>query len=182
MVNTVKNMTLSLLIAGIILLVGCSGASSVSNQPPVNIPVQPPSQTPVQQSVGSSQVTSTGASPAVTQPLNKVEVIYFHLTQRCVTCLCFESRIKWVMDKYFKDAINSGKLTFSILNAQETKNAAIVKKYKAVGSQLFVNTIVNGVDHIKDIQAIWDWNCNNDAAGFGEKVRSVIDQNLEGKY
>jgi len=104
------------------------------------------------------------------------------MSLRCVTCLCFESRIKWVVNTYFKDELSSGKLSFLIINAQETKNAALVKKLGVVGSQLFINTVIDGADHIKNIEEIWNWKCNDDPPGFNEKVRNVIAQSLEGKF
>jgi len=186
MATTFKNLVLALLIAGIILLAGCSSASSVSNPPPVQTPSQPANPPPTQQGSGSGQTASASNVPAAAQPQTttpslKTEVIYTHMSLRCVTCLCFESRIKWVVDTYFKGEISSGKLTFRIINAQETKNAALVKKLGVVGSQLFVNTIIDGADHIKNIEEIWYWKCNDDPPGFNEKVRSVIAQSLEGK-
>ncbi|MCX6005246.1 MAG: nitrophenyl compound nitroreductase subunit ArsF family protein [Chloroflexi bacterium] len=170
-----------LLIFAIALFPGCSSSSAVISNPPASTqsapapvvtspPVKPPSSPDTEQ---PSQITT---------PSLKTEVIYTHMTQRCVTCLCFESRIKWVVDKYYKEELGSGKLTFLIINAQDTKNADLVKKLGVVGSQLFVNTIVDGKDHIKDISEIWNWNCNDDPPGFCEKVLNVIDRSLEGKY
>jgi len=109
-------------------------------------------------------------------------VFYLHLTQRCVSCLCFESRIKYVINTYYQEAVKNGDMSFTIINAQDKKNTDAVKKFGAVGTQLFVNTIVNGADHIRNVQEIWDWNCNNDPEGFMNKVRDVIDVSLAGKY
>ena len=152
-----------------ILSWACTGGGSSSK--PTSQPATPP----------APPVTA----PPVQNPApagDRVEVIYTHMVQRCVTCLCFESRIKWVVNTYFKDELSSGKLSFLIINAQETKNAALVKKLGVVGSQLFVNTIIDGADHIKNIEEIWNWNCNDDPPGFNEKVRNVIAQSLEGKF
>jgi len=141
--------------------------------------------------VDGSSTAPTSASPstapATVSPTQssilslKTEVYYFITNQRCVTCLCFESRIKIVIEKYYKEAISSGKMTFDIRNIQQSQNAALVKKYKAVGSQFFINTIINGVDHIKDIQEIWDWNCTKDPDGFMQNVRDVLDKSLKGQ-
>jgi hypothetical protein len=161
---------------------GSSSPAAVSSPTiPSNPSVVTPPVTPSPTDKPSNPSTPVPPPQSTVQPL-KTDVIYFHMTQRCVTCLCFESRIKWVVTTYFKDAISSGKMSFYIINAQERQNAVIATKYGAVGSQLFVNTIVNGVDHIKDIQAIWDWNCNGDATGFNDKVRNIIEQSLKGQF
>jgi hypothetical protein len=72
-------------------------------------------------------------------------------------------------------------LTYRVLNAQIPENAAIANKYGAVGSQLFINRIVNGYDDIEDIQSIWNWNCRNNPNGFELKVKNIIDLSLAGK-
>ncbi len=169
--------------ACILLIAGCSG-----NAPAASQPSMPPATTPnaasSQQSTSSNQSASSAVkTPAATQAppvlASRIEVIYFHMTQRCVTCLCFEERTNYVIEKYFGDAISNGKLTYRVLNAQEPQNAALARKYKVVGSQLFINSVVNGFDNIEDIQEIWDWDCRNDKPGFDLKVKNAIEQRLK---
>jgi hypothetical protein len=112
-------------------------------------------------------------------PANRVEVAYFHMPQRCVTCICFEQRADYVVRTYFQDELASGKLTFQIYAIGNKANVDIVKKYNALGSQLFVNMVMNNTDHIKDIQDIWDWHCTSDKPGFDDKVKTVIKQSLD---
>jgi len=84
-----------------------------------------------------------------------------------------------VIETYFNDAIKNGQLTYEVLNAQEPRNASFVKKYKAVGSQLFLNTVVDGFDNIDDIQDIWNWECRTNQHGFDLKVKNAIEQRLK---
>ena len=86
-----------------------------------------------------------------------------------------------MINKYFQDAINSGKLTYRVLNVQEQQNIALAKKYGAVGSQLFINNVINDFDNIEDIQDIWSWDCINNPSGFDMKVKSVIEAYVKGK-
>jgi hypothetical protein len=178
MLNHRKIAALSLLLAGIILLSGCSGSSSNPAPAAAAIPSAPlPGQTGAATSDNITPVASQPQSP----PPGRVDVIYFHMNQRCPTCLCFEQRVNSVIEANYADAIKSGSLTYQVLNAQQQQNAAIVKKYGVVGSQLFINTVVNGEDHIEDIKDIWNWNCRGSAAGFDRNVRSVIDYSLKGQ-
>jgi hypothetical protein len=110
-----------------------------------------------------------------------VDVVYFHRPQRCPTCLCFEERIRYVVSTYFQNELDSGQMTFGVYNIGDSKNTDIVKKYGAVGSQLFINTVKDGTDHIGDIQDIWSWSCRTNKAGFDQQVKSVIDQSLKGE-
>jgi hypothetical protein len=192
MINSLKSLTLSLVLAGIILLAGCSSSPANPTPPPVQTPIQAadqptaqtPSQTPPGQNPASGAGTADNVTLAATQPQsplpNRVDVIYFHVNQRCPTCLCFEKQVNQVIEAYFGDALKSGKLTYRVLNAQQQQNAAIARKYGVVGSQLFINTVVNGKDNIEDIRDIWNWNCRYDAPSFDSKVRSAIEGRLKG--
>ena len=186
MAYSIKSSVLSLLLAGIILLAGCAGSSSNPSPPPVQPPVKPvtqPAAPPPSQSSASIPGTADNVTPVASQPQsippNRVDVIYFHVNRRCVTCLCFEQHINYVIDTYFEDAINNGKLTYQVLNIQQAENADIAKKYGAVGSQMFINVIIKGIDNIEDIQSIWDWKCPSDPKGFERKVRIIIEQSLK---
>jgi hypothetical protein len=125
---------------------------------------------------GLASITSTNLS---TGHADKVEVIYFHLIQRCPTCLCFEERINSVLKNNFNQEINSGKITYQVLNIQDEKNTTIVKKFGAVSAQLFVNRIVDGKDNIVNIQEIWDWNCRGDKTAFDQNIKNLIELSLK---
>jgi len=182
---------LSISLAGIVLLAGCSGSSSNSAPPDLQTPaqavIQPatplPSQSLSGQDLTSMPGTSDNGTTDIAQPgallPNRVDVIYFHVNQRCVTCLCFEQHVNNVIDTYFQDAVSSGKLAYRVLNLQKAENTDIAKKYGAVGSQLFINVIIKGVDNIEDIQSIWNWKCPSDPGGFERKVKSIIEQSLK---
>ena len=161
-----------------ILAVGMLGSCASPAAPatsPSDEPVAPPEITTT-----PSDEPSTSQTQDETQDLlNRVDVVYFHRPQRCPTCLCFEERIVYVVNTYFQDELESGKLTFGVYNIGDGKNADIVKKYGAVSSQLFINTVKDGTDHIRDIQKIWSWNCRTDKAGFDQQVKSLTEQSLE---
>ncbi|MDD5311955.1 MAG: nitrophenyl compound nitroreductase subunit ArsF family protein [Dehalococcoidia bacterium] len=162
----------------------CSCTATSDNDQQAGQTAVPMVETPAVTTPPVKPSDSTGMEQSLqpTTPPLRTDVIYTHMTQRCKTCLCFESRIKWVIDKYYTDEIDSGKLTFLIINAQDKKNVDLVNKYGVVGSQLFINTVVDGKDHIRDVSEIWNWDCNNDPPGFCEKVQDAIDRSLEGKY
>jgi hypothetical protein len=85
------------------------------------------------------------------------------------------------MSTYFQDELDSGQMTFGVYNIGDKKNAAIIKKYGAISSQLFINTVKDGSDHITDIQDIWSWHCTSNKEGFDQKVKNVIEQSLNGE-
>ncbi|MCX6007064.1 MAG: nitrophenyl compound nitroreductase subunit ArsF family protein [Chloroflexi bacterium] len=186
----VKNLVISVVSAGLVILAACASAPAApvipAKQPATQSTAAQPqttaSQPDAQQNtkVGDNKSTDANSevpkAPATT--VNRVDVIYFHANQRCVTCLCFEQHVNHVIDTYFIEALNNGKLTFQVLNLQQSENEAITKKYQAVGSQLFINVIINGIDTIQDIQNIWNWKCTSDPNGFERKLKNIIEGSL----
>jgi hypothetical protein len=144
-------------------------------------PAIPPT-SPPDESLQPSDESSTSQTQDETLNLvERVDVVYFHRPQRCITCLCFEERVTYVVSTYFQNELNSGKLTFGVYNIGDSKNAAIVNKYGAISSQLFINIVKDGTDNIKDIQEIWSWNCRGNKEGFDQQVKNVIEQSLKGE-
>jgi hypothetical protein len=192
MFKIIKNATIPTLAIVIIVMLGCSttpavstATSSQTGKQSTGQPLTPPAaQPPVQQDTTSIPGKTTATAPATVQtpPVlqSRIDVVYSHMNQRCPTCLCFEERINTVIETYFSEQMNSGKLTYKVLNAQEPQNAAFARKWGAVGSQLFINTVINGFDNIEDIQDIWNWDCRTDQPGFDLKVKNAIEQRLKG--
>ena len=128
---------------------------------------------------GSStpEVPSTSNTSSV--PADRVEVVYFHRTQRCTGCIYAEAGISYTVETYFADELASGKVTFEVFNVEDKENATIVKKYGAFTSSLFINTIRDGTDHIEEVMDIW-FLLDNDEA-FVEVVKSKIEKSLKGE-
>jgi hypothetical protein len=136
------NLFIKALIA-VLILSGCILCSCSS-------PAQPatPSPTPT-----NTQVTPT-PQPS-TNGTNVVEVVYFHRAQRCSGCIYAGDTTEYTAERYFADKLASGKLVFKMLNLQDPANAAIVEKYGAYTSSLFINDIKGGIDHIEEVTDIW---------------------------
>lgn len=109
---------------------------------------------------------------------NKIEVIYFHATQQCITCQCFEKHISSIMTDNFSKQINQGVITYKILNYQDPANNDLVAKYQVVTSSLCIDRIVNGTHKYLNIQDIWYWNCTGLTTYFDQKIVDVINKAL----
>ena len=121
------------------------------------------------------EVSPTSDTSSV--PVDGVEVIYFHRAQRCYGCRYAEDGVRYIVETYFEDELASGKLVLKVVNVEDEENAAIVKKYGAFGSSLFVNTIKDGTNHIEEVTDIW-FVLGNDEA-FVEVVRGKIERSLK---
>ena len=83
------------------------------------------------------------------------------------------------METYFADELASGKITLPTFDVAAEENAAIIEKYEAYTSSLFINTIIDGIDHIEQVTEIWS--VLGDDEAFIEVVKSKIEQSLSGE-
>jgi len=126
--------------------------------------------------------TSSAAPPPSNNssgPADLVEVVYFHRTQQCYSCRYAEEGTNYTVKIYFADELSSGKLTFQSIDVQDSKNAAVVEKYGAYGSQLFINAVKDGTDHIEQVTDIWL--VIGDDEAFVEVVKNRIERSLTGE-
>lgn len=149
------------------IVAGCSNQTTSTSQPATT----PNALTPTPTSLTSAEQLSNLP--------DRVDVIYFHRPQRCVTCICFEERISYVVSTYFQNELNSGKMNFGIYNIGDSKNATIVKKYSPITSSLYVNTVRDNTDNIRNIEAIWSWKCMSKKESFDQQVKRLIEQSLK---
>jgi hypothetical protein len=141
----------------------------------------PPITPPPSQPSGSTGTTTEEppTSPDVPGSSNVVKVVYFHPHIRCGACIYVEVRTRENIEVYFQNEVDSGRLTFEVYDLGDKANAAIANKYKAVGSQLFINVVNNGVDHIEHVQDVWMPKYLNDQEAFDELIQKTVRQALK---
>ena len=86
---------------------------------------------------------------------NGLEIVYFHRTNRCYSCTYAEDKVRYTLDTFYSDELADGELVFMAVNVQDDANSAIIDKYGAYTSSLYMNKVVNGVDDIENITGIW---------------------------
>jgi len=126
--------------------------------------------------LGCTSPTTPPPSDTSSGPADRVEVVYFHRAQRCYSCIHAEEGICYTVETYFADELASGKVTFKVINVADEENAAIVKKYEAYTSSLFINTIRGGTDHIEEVTDIWLFLGNDEE--FVKAVKDKIEKSL----
>ena len=125
---------------------------------------------------GGDAPTPTQITPTLQPSPNGaswVEVVYFHRTNRCSSCRRAEAGVRYTIDTYFQDELASGDLVFMVLDLGDKANADMVDKYEPYGSSLFINDIVDGVDHIEGLVEIWL------LLGDKEELASVLKGEIE---
>jgi len=129
--------------------------------------------------LANHQPNSDAASNNSSGPADRVDVVYFHRTSRCPTCIHAEELTRDTLETYFKDELASRRLTFESIDVQDSNNAAIINKYGAYGSQLFINTVKDGTDHIEEATDLYSLIWNDRA--FVTALKSKIEKSLNGE-
>ena len=84
-----------------------------------------------------------------------VEVVYFHLTQRCSGCIEAERLTRKTLDTYFADRLKTGAMSLVVADIQNPQNAALVQKYDAYGPSLYLGIVKGGIEYIWPFYDIW---------------------------
>lgn len=69
---------------------------------------------------------------------DKVEVYYFHLTRRCVTCQAVENETRNAIQALYPDELDKGIVSYIVLNLEDEKSQAAAEKCKATGQSLLI--------------------------------------------
>ena len=109
---------------------------------------------------------------------NKIEVIDFHSTHRCMTCNAIESSTKFTLDTYFKNEIESNKITFRVVNVDDEENLKIAEKFEATGTALFLNVVKDGKEEQIDLTEFAFMN-GNDQKVFSDELKVKIEEALK---
>lgn len=128
-----------LLITSVIMLTGCNQKNREDNTKESAI-----------QNANNQNLMSE-----VEQIADKVEVVHFHATQQCWSCITVGEYALKVIKEKFPEEYKNGIITFKDINGELIENKDIVIKYQASGSSLFVNAITDGRDKIEEDVRVW---------------------------
>ena len=114
---------------------------------------------------------------------DRVDVVYFHRTQRCPTCIYAEEGTRDTLKTYFADELASGKVTFQVINVDDKANADIADILEKYNNPSFltlcINTVRGDTDHIEVVTDIWLVIGNDEA--FVEIVKNKVEESLTGE-
>jgi hypothetical protein len=102
---------------------------------------------------------------------DKVEVVYFHLTRRCVTCIAVENKTQEAIVALYPEAYSKGKITFASVNLEDEKSKPIAEKAKVTGQAL----IIMSGDFRKDLTSEGFMYANNNFEKFKSEIKKTMD-------
>jgi len=89
------------------------------------------------------------------QTAEKIEVVHFHATEQCWSCITVgEYALKTIKER-FPDEYKNGVIIYKDVNGELPENRDIVMKYRAGGSSLYINSITAGSDKIEEDANVW---------------------------
>lgn len=106
---------------------------------------------------------------------DKVEVIYFHLTRRCVTCQAVENVAREAVKELYPAEVEKGTVVFMTLNIEDKSSEADAKRVKATGQCLLV---VSGDTRI-DLTSEGFMNARNSPEKLKEEIKKAVDPLLK---
>jgi len=109
---------------------------------------------------------------------NKIEVIDFHSTHRCMTCNAIEASTRYTLETYFSDELKNQNITFQVVNVDEEENYKLAEKFEATGTALFLNVIIDGKETQIDLTEFAFMN-GNDQEKFSNELKATIQTELK---
>lgn len=129
------------------------------------------------QSTASEQTGSAVVVEAQnTKSAEKIQVFLFHPTQRCITCITIGKYAKETVEQKFPEEVKSGKIKFREINIDLPENKELATKFKATGSSLFINPIIDGKDNIQVDMQVWRLTSNEQAfiSYLSDKINTLL--------
>ncbi len=109
---------------------------------------------------------------------NRVEVIDFHSTHRCMTCKTIEASVKHTLETYFYKELKNERITLQVINVDEEENYKIAEKFEATGTALFLNVIVDGKETQIDLTE-FAFMKGNDQETFANELKIKLEEELK---
>jgi len=104
----------------------------------------------------------------------KLQIYYFHLTNRCPTCNSIEANVKKVVETEFKNEFEEGIINFVSLNIDDPKNSSLSEKYQVYGASLHFIELNNGVELDKNLTEFAFANSKNNPDIFLKAIKDTI--------
>ena len=130
-------------------------------------------------SCGNGSEKKTGENQAEGVQSNRIEVLYFHGAQRCITCRAIETNTVALLDSLYSEEKAKGKIIYKVIDISKKENEAIADKYEVTWSSLFVNGWKDGKENVNNMTEFGFSNAKNAPDKFKEGIKSKIDELLK---
>ena len=121
-------------------------------------------------------ISSNGASSSasISGSQEKIQLLFFHRTSRCTTCINAEQFARDTLNTYFPEEVKSGALSIQSIDYQ--KEPEMAKKYNVNMNDLKLIITKNGQETVKDMPEIWTY--VDDRNAYMNYLKGVLDKEL----
>ncbi|MCX6267483.1 MAG: nitrophenyl compound nitroreductase subunit ArsF family protein [Bacteroidetes bacterium] len=109
----------------------------------------------------------------------KLQVYYFHPTERCPIDLSIEETTTKMMRSDFAKEIKDGTIKYQVVNTDDKANAKIVAKFEMNTQALYLVTNINGKEVKNDLTEFAFSNSQSNPAKFKAGLKQEILQSLK---
>jgi len=109
---------------------------------------------------------------------DRVELIFFHNHERCLTCTNMEKLTKEVVDTFFGQQVKEGKVVLIIVDIEDRKNRAIIDDYRVVWTSLYINRWRGGTESRHNMTEFAFLNVDSSPDRFKEGIRQKVEELL----
>lgn len=128
---------------------------------------------------GNGSKSKAEATATEEKQSNRIEVLYFHGAQRCITCRAIEANTVALLDSLYSKEKENGKIIFKVIDISKKENEQIADKYEVTWSSLFVNGWKDGKETVNNLTEFSFSNMRNAPDKFKEGIKSKIDELLK---
>jgi len=140
----------------------------------------------INQSAGNSSsdnlsYTSINSNVSDISPVfvvSKVEVIHFHGTHQCYSCITVGQYAEETVNTYFADWLKSGGISFAHINGDLPENRELVMKYGVTSASLWIGVYDDKGFHKEENVNVWYKISNKE--DYMNYLKGVLEKKLQG--
>lgn len=126
----------------------------------------------------SGNTTGKTLSSAGARAVEKVEILHFHATRQCYSCITLGDYAEETVNTFFAPEVTSGKVVFTHVNMDLPENKALVEKYGPTGSSLWIGVYTPDGFYKEEDIIVWYRIGNKDE--YMAYLKGVIEKRLAG--
>ncbi|MCX6820590.1 MAG: nitrophenyl compound nitroreductase subunit ArsF family protein [Candidatus Aenigmarchaeota archaeon] len=127
---------------------------------------------------GSDRTGAAETRLLIGEGVEKVEVLHFHGTHQCDSCIKVGQYAEDTVNAYFLNETASGILVFAHVNGDLPENIELASKYGATGSSLWIGVYDSSGFHAEQNTNVWYK--INDRQGYMSYLKDIITEKLSG--
>ncbi len=109
---------------------------------------------------------------------NRIEVLDFYGTHRCVTCRAIEANSRKALLKLYPEELKTGVISFHTIDVDNDANYELAKKFEATGTALFLNVVQGSTETHVDLTT-QAFDKGTDSLAMEEELKFYIDLQLK---